>query len=678
MKAKLLEIQNHLNASLIGRDNIIKSALLALVAKENSLLIGPPGTAKSLLARRISQTLQPLSENEHTYFEYLLTKFSTPEEIFGPLSISELKQDRFLRNTQGYLPTAQVAFLDEIFKASSSILNALLTILNERKYHNGTTSTDVPLISLIGASNELPTGQSELSALYDRFLIRCFVDYVEANQLYQFFDITPPNYLLNYLSKDDIDQIHQKAANVVFPKEVQEAVFKIWADHNEVFKENSDETLSDRRFVKVINLMKISAATNDRNNVDFSDVFLLKDCLWNHPDNKTKVIDIIKTVLKQFDKPVAITSSNMADFNNQVTSSTPTKSQNKTYGLLGSGTEDDPILIENFQHLKRLEKPEIGRQGYYFKQTADIDCGAIDADSWFEINFIGHYDGNHKKIIGSSKGGCYLFRTITNSEIKNINLDNLGLSNAVKNSTCVQCQAELGLFNTVENGQISHCQGEVIANDVKNSTLSCCKSRSVLVRYNVDSSHITDCQALLELPIYNSYDNHRKAGGIAQTVINNSTVERCFVSGKIIRYNSSYELYFQGIAYTVENSKLCNNAVGSISISQSHYMYFNYRIFAECSDVQIGNNIAISSPNQSFDNDFIRNGKNIAPVLFTQDYFEHDLGWDFTTIWQWNDKRNEPELRPYTQTTEPQSSSQNLSVNTGSLLAQQLRANIWL
>ena len=675
MKAKLLEIQNHLNASLIGRDNIIKSALLALVAKENSLLIGPPGTAKSLLARRISQTLQPLSENEYTYFEYLLTKFSTPEEIFGPLSISELKQDRFLRNTQGYLPTAQVAFLDEIFKASSSILNALLTILNERKYHNGTTSTDVPLISLIGASNELPTGESELSALYDRFLIRCFVDYVEANQLYQFFDITPPSYLLNYLSKDDIDQIHQKAANVVFPKEVQEAVCKIWADHNEAFKENSDETLSDRRFVKVINLMKISAATNDRNSVDFSDVFLLKDCLWNHPDNKTKVIDIIKTVLKQFDKPVAITSSDMADFNNQVTSSAPTKSQNKTHGLSGSGTEDDPILIENLQHLKRLEKPEIGRQGYYFKQTADIDCSAIGADSWFNIEFIGHYDGNHKKIIGSDEG-YYLFETITDSEIKNINLDNLGLSSAVKNSTCVQCQAALNLFHMVENSQISHCQGKIIANDVKNSTLSCCKSRSVLVRYGVDSSYITDCQALLELTIYNDY-YHDEAGGIAQNVINNSTVERCFVSGEIIRYNSNNRLYFQGVARTVKNSKLCNNAIGSINFDKNE-TNFRYRICEQCSNSQIDNNIAITNPNQSFDNDLIKNGKTIAPVLFTQDYFEHDLGWDFTTIWQWNDERNEPELHPYTPTTEPQSSSQNPSVNTGSLLAQQLQANIWL
>ncbi len=462
---------------------------------------------------------------------------------------------------------------------------------------------------------------------------------------------------------------------MVFPKEVQEAVCKIWADHNEAFKENSDETLSDRRFVKVINLMKISAATNDRNSVDFSDVFLLKDCLWNHPDNKTKVIDIIKTVLAQFDKPVAITSSDMADFNNQVTSSTPTKNQHKTHGLSGSGTQDDPILIENFQHLKRLEKPEIGQQGYYFKQTADIDCRAIGADSWFSIEFIGHYDGNHKKIISSDTGSFFLFETITNSEIKNVILYNLGLSNAVKNSTCIQCE------------------GENIANDVKNSTLSCCKSHSVLVQHKIDNSHITDCQALLfSLPIYTIYNNRNleKAGGIAQTIINNSTVERCFVStfinnptdkwflesGEIIRYNSN-PLYFQGITHTVENSKLCNNAIGVINANTDDTS-FDYRICAEYSNSWIDNNIAITNPNQSFDNDLILNGKNIAPVLFTQDYFEHDLGWDFTTIWQWNDERNEPALRRYTQTTEPQSSSQNLSVNTGSLLAQQLQANIWL
>ena len=181
MREKIQTLLSHLNHGLVEREAVIKAALLAVLAGENILLIGPPGTGKSLIARRIAESLGGAQQG--SYFEYLLTKFSTPEEIFGPLSISALKQDVFRRNTAGYLPSVRMGFLDEIFKASSSILNALLTILNERKFHNGALVEDVPLQALIAASNELPTGQDELAALYDRFLVRGFVDYVSAEGL---------------------------------------------------------------------------------------------------------------------------------------------------------------------------------------------------------------------------------------------------------------------------------------------------------------------------------------------------------------------------------------------------------------------------------------------------------------------------------------------------------------
>ena len=192
MQHKLNNLIEQLSQGLVQREDVIKTALLTLIAGENLLLIGPPGTAKSLLARRISEALiEDTTPNSHLFFEYLLTKFSTPEEIFGSLSLTELKKDNFHRKTAGYLPTAQVGFLDEIFKASSSILNTLLTILNERRFHNGTQVENVNLQTLIGASNELPNEQSELSALYDRFLLRKYVGYVDSSNLNQLFDLPP-------------------------------------------------------------------------------------------------------------------------------------------------------------------------------------------------------------------------------------------------------------------------------------------------------------------------------------------------------------------------------------------------------------------------------------------------------------------------------------------------------
>ncbi len=169
LTTKLRALRDALLTNLVERDVPIRLALLAAVAGEHLLLVGPPGTAKSLVARRLGQAFVGT-----TYFERLLTRFTVPEELFGPLSIKALEQDRYVRQTAGYLPTASVAFIDEIFKANSAILNALLTLLNEREFDNGTKREKVPLIAVIAASNELPEG-AELDALYDRFLLRLHV-----------------------------------------------------------------------------------------------------------------------------------------------------------------------------------------------------------------------------------------------------------------------------------------------------------------------------------------------------------------------------------------------------------------------------------------------------------------------------------------------------------------------
>jgi MoxR-like ATPase len=157
---------------LIERDEQMRLMLLAALAGEHALLIGPPGTAKSLLARRLR-----LAFRDATYFERLLTQFSVPEDLFGPYMLSRLDKDEFVRKTTGYLPKADIAFLDEIFKSNPSILNSLLTILNERLFHNDDENPHIQLKCLIGASNEVPE-PGELDALYDRFLVRCEVGYV--------------------------------------------------------------------------------------------------------------------------------------------------------------------------------------------------------------------------------------------------------------------------------------------------------------------------------------------------------------------------------------------------------------------------------------------------------------------------------------------------------------------
>lgn len=284
----------------------------------------------------------------------------------------------------------RVAFLDEIFKASSSILNALLTILNERTYHNGTEALEVPLQALIAASNELPTGQEELEALYDRFLVRSFVDYVRAENMPRLLEKTAPPPTQLKLTTNDIEAIRQAAEEVQLTDDVIAALQRIWAEHKRMFKEDRREKLSDRRLKKAVHLLRISAASNGRGEVDLSDILLLKDCLWNHPDNANKVRQLVMDTLRSFSR--AVPRDVERDAQSETALSTPLspsigKAGAVIKGYKGSGTEHDPILIETVHDLAGLERPDVGQQGYYFRQTADIDACAVK--TWPDVVFKG-------------------------------------------------------------------------------------------------------------------------------------------------------------------------------------------------------------------------------------------------------------------------------------------------
>ena len=142
--SKLSAIRDELNHLFLERADLIDGSLVALLSASHVLVIGPPGTAKSMLADELCRRIEGAN-----YFQWLLTKFSTPEEIFGAVSLKGLEQDDYRRVTDHKLPEAHIAFLDEIFKANSSILNALLTLVNERIFHNGRERFTVPLITLV-------------------------------------------------------------------------------------------------------------------------------------------------------------------------------------------------------------------------------------------------------------------------------------------------------------------------------------------------------------------------------------------------------------------------------------------------------------------------------------------------------------------------------------------------
>lgn len=294
---KNLEI---LNNGLVGKEKVMKLGLLSILSGENMILVGPPGTAKSEISRRLREILA--DSGSETYFEYLFTKFTTPEEIFGSLSIKQLQNDKFERNTEGYMPSSRIVFLDEIFKANSSILNTLLTILNERVFHNGLKREKTPLISLIGASNELPFENDELTALYDRFLIRAVVGYVSDDEIEMLLDIKETDMEIPAeikFTESDLNEIRNESEKVRVTFGIKKTIMQIRQDYNKIFAEDNHEIISDRKLVKMVKLLKISAYLNGRNKVDFSDLMLLTNCLWNNPENIEKVTKLVLEAVKR-------------------------------------------------------------------------------------------------------------------------------------------------------------------------------------------------------------------------------------------------------------------------------------------------------------------------------------------------------------------------------------------
>jgi MoxR-like ATPase len=269
LPARLRALLDTLETGLVERRQSVRLCLLAALAGEHTLLIGPPGTAKSELARRLHTVFR-----DARYFERLLTRFSVPEELFGPLSIKALEDDRYERHTAGFLPDASIAFIDEVFKANSAILNALLTLLNEREFDNGSGRQACPLISAIGATNEVPEDEVG-EAFFDRFLVRLPIAAVSAEGFGALLeagnvrDWQAPGPDLS-LDRDDLAQLAASAGAIAVSREV----VALLAELRQYFA-TVPLAVSDRRWVKIVWLLRVAAAGDGRATVAAWDLLLL-------------------------------------------------------------------------------------------------------------------------------------------------------------------------------------------------------------------------------------------------------------------------------------------------------------------------------------------------------------------------------------------------------------------
>lgn len=279
--------------NLVEREEEARLLVLSVIAGEHILFLGPPGTGKSMLGSRLSKLCGGL------FFQRLLTRFTTPEEIFGPLSLRALENDEYKRCTAGYLPTASVAFLDEIFKANSAILNTLLTILNERKFDNGSgVRENCPIKCVVGASNELPESD-ELDALYDRFLIRKEVLSVSDEGIMKILSMPTPGFseLANDGNSlpaqkpfaDGLDLVITELSKAADSVLIGDDICALMRDLRRFMKEQLNVEVSDRRLVKAARLLKISAASHGRICVDPIDCILLQHVLWRLPEERSAI-----------------------------------------------------------------------------------------------------------------------------------------------------------------------------------------------------------------------------------------------------------------------------------------------------------------------------------------------------------------------------------------------------
>ncbi len=292
---KLRDVARALERRFLAKDELIRLLLVCLIAGEHMLLVGPPGTAKSALVRELARLIDART------FEYLLTRFTEPNELFGPLDIKAFREGSYLRRTDAMLPEAEIVFLDEIFKSSSAILNSLLAILNERRFFTGNRTLEVPLCSLFGATNDVPNDEA-LAAVFDRFLVRAVSENLDSFHFHGLLERGVAAEIAHASGARDATRPLVALSEIRAVQRALDRRLKFSDDFLSRYKglifqiRSEGVSVSDRRVVKLLKLFAASAFLDGRSEAHDGDFFILKH-VWNSRDQVALLADIVSPVL---------------------------------------------------------------------------------------------------------------------------------------------------------------------------------------------------------------------------------------------------------------------------------------------------------------------------------------------------------------------------------------------
>ena len=285
IRDKMIDIETELNGQFISRHKEIRGLLQALLSRQHILILGDPGTAKTSMCQAWAEGC------ELSFFRRLITQFSTPDELFGPVDIKSYKEDGvFRRLTKGKAPDAEVVYLDEVFKGGPTILNSLLSLMEERIFDNDGVTVQCPLVTLIGTSNELPADDAGLDAFYDRFLLRYMVTYLDDASDFSAMLRSSTQAVSVRITSEELKLAQTEVVSLPISAITYDSMQSIWDALRE-----EQIPVSDRRYKQMLSVMRAHAWLAGFPEVLPDSVIVGADILWTKPDQQRLVERIVRT-----------------------------------------------------------------------------------------------------------------------------------------------------------------------------------------------------------------------------------------------------------------------------------------------------------------------------------------------------------------------------------------------